>query len=282
MAFDVTKLSFGKMWDNSSMYGALATAPPLPAPGRSVLDTLGFMQVYKHPMDIFFFHSWPEDITEGLTVQWAALPFMGATAPLAFVYEGAHWDDYEVSLDLHTSNPVLSSQVTSVLQNNLGSPASSSALPYFTVLAQLMRIQLQVAWCKSICLPRFGDLMTNMEQTFHEFYKGIEKEKTAQAAFDLIKGSVQNAGDFLRKAMKKIGKYGLYSGEVFPPLIATQYGGFLRMYGFCQSVQIQYLPPFTPLVGLPHRAKVTLSFKRFFPFNMPDRDLARSRFGWMM
>lgn len=233
-----------------------------------MLDTLGFMQVYKQPLDIFFFHSWPENISESLNVQWAPLPFTGATAPLAYVYRGTNWEDYSVDLELHSSNPVIPQALTNQVtgQNVLG-------------VLDLLRIQLQVAWCKSICLPDTGDL-NQVAKNLRESLLGgkLSAENILQALRDSFKG----AFDFLKKFVDTSKTYGLYSGRVFPPLIATQYGGFLRMYGFCKSVKIQYLPPFTPLTAFPHRAKVSLSFARFFPFNLPDRKSARAKLGFMM
>lgn len=268
-------LTFQQMVRESSAYGSMASAPPLPAPGRSVLDTLGFLQVFGSPLDTLFFHSWPDEINEGLTTQWVQLPFAGASAPLAYLYMGNQWDAHSVTLNFHTSNPHDSLK----FRGPRGSPQFIGQ-----AIIDLLRIQMQVAWCKSICLPntdriakeakKVVDAVTGSEGLVSAFGAGVKALASGASALGADFASAIERGGLDRA---------LYGGGLFPPLIAIQYGGFLRIYGFCNSLQIRWLPPFTPLTAHPHRADVTLNFARFFPFvRTPNRTAARTKFGFMI
>jgi hypothetical protein len=270
---------------NTGMYGALATAPPLPAPGRSFLDTLAFMQVYKNPADIFFLPSWGTDasglvIREGLSTQLTTLHPPGASAPLLFLYQGNQWDDY--SVDFVSNNLSLGGPL-----ENIGGarPLLGNNRPLATAhyLIGLLRVQMQVAWCKSICLPNADDFITNARNSVSGVSSAIESGRWKDA-FKGIADAVTKNMRMLSNVFQSFKDGGLYSGSLFPPLIRTQYGGFLTMYGFCKSVQIQWLPPFTPLTGHPARAQVSLKFARFFPSEagrVPTRNRARSHLGLM-
>jgi hypothetical protein len=222
---------------------------------------------------MLFFHSWPEEINEGLQTQWQSLPFSGASGPLAFVYRGNTWQDYSVKLHMHTSNPLF----PAIGFKNAGGASIFSLQGAALAILDVMRIQMQVAWCKSICLPAndtFKQLaentiksLTRTGQTFEEFLKAAGQ-------------SLEGVFSTLSSSMSQIGDLGPYVGTLFPPMIETHYGGFLRLHGFCNSVNIRWLPPFVPLAGYPHRAEVTLNFQRFFPYTRtPTRTMARTLLG---
>lgn len=268
-------LTFQEMVRESSAYGLLASAPPLPAPGRSVLDTLGFLQVFGSPLDTLFFHSWPDEISEGVSTQWTQLPFAGASAPLAYLYMGNQWSDHSVSLNFHTSNPVNPIKYRG--------PSGSAQLIGQSII-DLLRIQMQVAWCKSICLPNTDEIARVAKDT-------VNAVNEAEGGLNKLGAGLKGLGSGLAALAGKIKEAierggldrALYGGGLFPPLIAIQYGGFLRIYGFCNSLEIRWLPPFTPLTAHPHRADVTLNFARFFPFvRTPNRTAARTKFGFMI
>lgn len=262
-----TSPSFASQFKNLNAYGAIASAPPLPAPGRSVLDTLGFLQVFRNPYDTLFFHSWPDEINEGVTTMWDPLKFTGASAPLAFVYKGNDWDDYQVKLEIHTSNPSQPLQFTS------GSSESRAA----NAILDILRVQLQVAWCKSVCLPNTEEINNVAKKAVKDLLNANKFEDFVQAFAD----TVSKSADFVKKSVGSFVDNTIYAGDLFPPLIACQYGGFLRLYGFCSSCQIRWLPPFVPMTAHPHRAEVTMNFARFFPFNLPSRTSARMKLGFM-
>jgi hypothetical protein len=255
-------------------YGLVASAPPLPAPGRSALDTFGAMSVFRSPLDTLFFHSWPDEINEGLQTQWQDLPFTGASGPLAFVYRGNTWQDYSVKLQMHTSNPLFPA-----LGIKTGSSSIFSVQGAAMAIFDVLRIQMQVAWCKSICLPN-GDKMAAAAQAAVKSLLGATgglREFLSEAANQL-----KNVFGNVATALSDLTQLGPYAGSIFPPMIMTNYGGFLRLYGFCNSVSIRWLPPFVPFVAYPHRAEVTLNFRRFFPFSKtPSRTLARIQLGVM-
>jgi hypothetical protein len=261
--------SFFSMFKNLNAYGALASAPPLPAPGRSVLDTLGFLQVFRNPLDVMFFHSWPDEINEGVTTVWDSYNFMGTSAPLAFVYRQNEWDDYQVKLQIHSSNPAQPLQFTS----------GSSEARFANAILDILRVQLQVAWCKSVCLPNIDEVQQTAKDLVRQL---LAPNQDVSTIIDAFAKSLTKTANFAQRVLTDIQNNTLYAGGLFPPLIACQYGGFLRMYGFCSSCQIRWLPPFVPLTAHPHRAEVTMNFKRFFPFSLPSRTGARMKLGYMM
>lgn len=271
----------GGLAGSDAYYGLLASAPPLPAPGRKILDTLGFMQVYGHPFDLLFFHSWPEEIGETVQTDWHPIIFPGAAAPIEYIYTGNEWLDYKVDLTFHNSNPI------QPIKFNGG----SVAVQFANIFLDVMRIQLQVAWCKSVCLPnteRLNNAAKNLiTQSGPSVGQQIASAATGQE-FNFsaaLKNLMSGFGDVLTevgRAFTSLSENGLREGSFFPPLIATQYGSFLRMYGYCTLCNIQYKPPFVPLFGYPQMADVSMTFKRMFPFNLPTRSGARTKLGWMI
>lgn len=258
-----------------SGYALAATAPPLPAPGRILPDTLGWMQVWNSPLDLFFFHSWPDEINEGLTTQWFPYNFVGASAPLAYLYKGNQWDPFEVKLQLHASNVSLPQMA---LRKTGIAPGGVFGIDIGLGLLELFRIQMQVAWCKSICLPNTDKQDALADSAIRQYSSATTIDEAINATKKLLQDTFATGQQIIAGILNK----GLYGGTLFPPLIATQYGGFLRMYGFCDSLQVRWLPPFIPVIALPHRAEVTLHFQRLFPVNLPNKRRALSHFGYMM
>jgi hypothetical protein len=229
-------------------------------------------------LDTLFFHSWPDEINEGLQTQWATLPFTGASGPLAFIYKGNTWQDYSVKIQMHSSNPILTTLAGKAVGSTGGQNIFSIAGAANAIL-DVIRVQMQVAWCKSICLPN-NDKFIAQAQAIIDSLTGA-KDDFDRFIDEFAKG-IKGVASTLSTSISDLQELGPYAGSLFPPLITTNYGYFLKLYGFCNSVNIRWLPPFVPLVGFPHRAEVTLNFQRFFPFaKTPTRNQARGQLGRM-
>ncbi|KKN80255.1 hypothetical protein LCGC14_0332240 [marine sediment metagenome] len=237
----------------------VSLTPPLPAPGHKIPTSIAFIQVVGRPLDILFFQNWPDQINEGLTSAWAQFNFSPATAPLAFQYEGTQWDPIVVNLVFHSGNNGslfgIDTRLTGTddFSRNIANP-----------VLDLLRIQLQVAWCKSLALPSTDAI----NAPARKLYKALAKGKGFFAGLQAAAESVAATGELLAKQGSKI----------FPPMCRIAYGGFLLQFGYCASVQIRYLPPFTPVSAHPHRAEVDLTFHRAFPIgSMPSGAGVRRR-----
>lgn len=302
MAFGALTASFGQMVQNPEVIGHKATYPPRPAPGRTEVDNYAYIGVYKNPMDRLYLQSWPDQIEEGIQTQWQPLTFSGASAPLAAIYRGNTWDNYQVVFKIHASNASAVSDVDPVtlplvpakqyamsyareqIPFPLPSVPDQNALPFSALasrstpqqtidrsraMEEIMKIQLQIAWCKSVCLPKTGELNKEIRNTIQQTQQSEDFEDALNSALEGAKRTLEHT----KKALQSIADGGMYSGEIFPPLLETQYGNdWLKLYGFPESLRITYLPPFAPGSGYPHRADIVFSFIRFFPEELPTRN----------
>lgn len=237
----------------------VSMTPPQPAPGHRFPTSIAFLQVVGKPLDILFFQNWPDEINEGLTSAWFPFEFAPATAPLAFQYMGTSWDPINVKLIFHSGN---TSSIFGIDTRLTGTDDFSRNIA--NPVLDLLRIQLQVAWCKSIALPRI-DIVN---KAANKLYKSLEGGGGVISFFETALEGAVETGTFLTGQGSK----------VFPPLLRIVYGGFLIQYGYCASVKIRYLPPFTPVSAHPHRAEVDLVFHRaFLRGAMPSQEGVRRR-----
>lgn len=203
---------------------------PVPPPGQTLPTNIGFLQLVRDPFDVLFFQNWPEEITEGLTTEWDEWKISLSPQPLDYFYGGSVWDDLIVNLDFHSAVPQAGFGLTdNTQQSNLNVGGFPIGNPFENPIINLLRIQMQVAWCKSLALP---DLTAVKDA----------KERTRLSGTGTAGGAAQ----------------------LFPPRVRIVYGGFFIALGYALSVKVRYLPPFTPIVGFPHRATVEIAFKRIF------------------
>ncbi len=249
--------------------GRVALTPPQPAPGHKIPSNIAFIQVVGSPLDLLFFQNWPDEIVEGLNSSFAEFNFAPATAPLAFQYMGSSWEPFVVKLIFHSGN---TESIFGVDTRLTGSDEISRNL--FNPILDLLRIQVNVAWCKSLALPLTGPI--------NEQAKAIRTRATtasAQARAGNIVGAAKTlfgGGNKTTKAVNAL--LGKPDSDLFPPLCRVVYGGFLVLRGYCATVRVRWLPPFTPVSAHPHRAEVELTFRRQFEStDLPGRDSVRRR-----
>lgn len=249
--------------------GRIALTPPQPAPGHKIPSNIAFIQVVGSPLDLLFFQNWPDEIVEGLNSSYSEFNFSPATAPLAFQYMGSTWEPFVVKLIFHSGNTESIFGVNTRLPG--GDPITRNL---FNPILDLLRIQVNVAWCKSLALPMTGPI--------NEAAKAIRTRANA-AATQLKAGNLTGAARTLFGGGNKTTRgvsalLGKPDSDLFPPLCRVVYGGFLVLRGYCASVRVRWLPPFTPVSAHPHRAEVELTFRRQFEStDLPGRESVRRR-----
>lgn len=238
--------------------GLIASAPPSASPGMIVPD-ISYMKRYGSDYDILFMHSWPDTIVEALSNQWDVPSFPGLQVPLYAMWQQTNWNDYNIQFTIHDANPGF---------GKVGLPSaainSSAGAVNPQGLLALLRVQLQIAWCKGIMLPNNDEFL----KTANESVKSMLSLNTLSDSKAVLKELISKFKDVIavsKSALERIQKEGLYSGSLQPPVIQTQYGSFLSLYGVANQCTITYKQPFTPLLGYPHRADVAIGFHRFFP-----------------
>lgn len=247
--------------------GLIASAPPSAAPGLLVPD-ISYMKRYKKDYDILFMHSWPESITEGITNTWDVANFPGVQVPLYAMWQSTVWNDYTVAFTAHCSNPMIRKIASNISNTGSGGAVGqygSFAAGLYAGALDLLRVQLQVAWCKSIMLPNNKKVFDVAKQWANIAGGGGGEGSALKKIIKGLKDTIKTAEDYT----KTIAKEGFYSGALQPPVIETHYGAFLTLYGVPVQCNIVYQRPFTPVLGYPHRADISMGFHRFFPPGVP-------------
>ncbi len=255
--------SIANTLSTGSAFGLVASGTPTPSPGRYVPDTIAYMQRFGHPYDMLFMHSWPEEIVEGLTNIWNVGPTPGMQVPLYAFWQTTEWRNYSVDFTIHSSNPFTANAANAGLES-LGSPAAlMTASSNAFGLIELLRVQLQISWCRRIMMPNNANAIALAKQQAQVIQAAKTAGDVLDALIDSLEGILDAASDMFTKIRED--PAGFYGGATQPPVVVTQYGSFLRLYGVPQDLTITYQRPFTPILGYPHRAEIGMNFKRFFP-----------------
>ena len=261
--------------------GLVATAPPLPSPGRTILDTLAFMEIVGRPWDLLFFQSWPDEIKESLSAEYKTLEIHNTSGILGAVWSKTSWGDFNTKLTFHSSN---SSWLSGFGFGFLSGSGDNIAARYAQALVNAVRIQLAVSWCQHLCLPENTSALAAATNTWSEVATEVlGTDDISKQMKAVMRGMVTSFAEAAETAKKNLSSVPRDSGLLqwttpfTPPLVAVQYGDFARFYGLCKSVNVSWQSPFTPLLGYPQRATVDLSFMRIFPWTQTptQRDIFR-------